>query len=54
MAPCKRSLDCHNFCNGWSAPDITAVSKPKRKPPTATAIDQDRMLFIVVFPKKIL
>nr|WP_218019569.1 hypothetical protein [Neisseria dentiae] len=42
--PWKASELFHNFCRAWSAPEITTVSKPNRKPASATVIDQKRSL----------
>lgn len=42
--PWKSSPFGHKACKERSAPEITTVSKPKRKPASATVIDQKKIL----------
>jgi len=39
VKPCHVSDNDHNSCMDLSTPEITAVSKPKRKPPSAATIE---------------
>src|SRR5688500_3740439 len=39
VKPCRNGLRDHNCCTVFSAPEITAVSNPKRNPPSAAIRD---------------
>jgi hypothetical protein len=40
----------HNFWMGWSAPDMTAVSKPNKNPAMAAVTVQSiRGFFVMIF-----
>ena len=39
VIPCQKEFKSNNSCIDLSTPEITAVSKPKRKPPNATIKD---------------
>ena len=41
VKPCKNASSDHSCCTVFSAPDITAVSKPNKNPPSA-AINEIR------------
>lgn len=47
--PCWNDDNPNNSCMCFSTPEITAVSKPKRKPPKATMIDQVKTLLFASF-----
>jgi hypothetical protein len=56
VSPCSKAESPHNIWMSLSAPEITAVSKPNKKPPNATTIDQKNTLpkFIEeIFPHNI-
>src|SRR5690606_19961394 len=51
VSPCSKGLEFQSTCRVCSAPEITAVSKPKRKPPRAAEMDQ-RKIFPALLMKE--
>src|SRR6185369_9025005 len=46
VSPCCKLFSCQYFCIDCSAPEITAVSNPKRKPPNAITSDHRKTFFL--------
>ena len=50
--PCSPGLNCQRFWIVFSAPEMTTVSKPTRKPASAETIDQMTMLGFMEPPRE--
>src|SRR5688572_10176855 len=51
VRPCSKTSSRHSSCIFCSAPEITAVSNPKRNPPKAITTDQVKILFVFIKPE---